>query len=1084
MKKLKSLIQLFLTCALLGFGLEAWSQALFVPNQGQWEGDFLFKTELSNGAIFFEEGGFTNLLFEPGYFDSHGHGHDEHDAHHDEEPFQNIAYKMQWANTIGKSSVQGFLEESFYHNYFLGNDSSAWQGEVSVFKGIAYKGLYEGVTVNYYQDGDNLKYDILLAAHANPKPISMAYEGLDSLYLSEGRLIISTGIGDIVEYIPEAYQIINDQKIHVDCQYVLSGKEVSFSLAAYDKSLPLIIDPVLDFATFSGSVSDNWGFTATYDDAGNFYAGGISYGANYPVTVGAAQTSYGGGGFDISISKFNPTGSALLYATFIGGNGIDAPHSMIVNDQNELFILGSSSSNDFPTSTTAYQASFAPGPFTTFPSDPNNDYGRGANAVIIRLNAAGTVNMASTYLGSTQAATGPNTQIYRNYGDGSRGEIIILDNGNVAIASSTNADDLPFLNPGGLPSLLNGQSAIVAVFNNTLTQLVWGSYFGGSNNEAGYSLKARGNDLYVCGSTNSNDLPTGTGTFEPNHSGMHDGFLARFNSTNGQFLGATYIGTSNQDQAFMMDIDKFGSIFVMGQSQGNMPVTNGRYANPGSQQFIQKYSSDLVNQVWATVIGSGQSKIDIVPSAFMVDKCLNIYLSGWGGLTNGDYNGGNTNGLQTSKDAIDSTTDGSDFYFMVLDRDATGFLYGTFYGGDGGPTANSGEHVDGGTSRFSPDGIIYQSVCAACDNLPFPTTPTAYSTTRNSFNCNLAAIKISLDQTVKAIPDLDIIADVDTICDRLLVSFTNNSKNANKYYWDFGNGLQSGLFEPFTEYNGLGTYTITLVAEDTICDISDTAILVINHNAVKRPKASIDYTFIGCDTSYEASFQNTSNEVNQFIWDFGDGTSSQEENPTHFFPDSGTYRVMLIAFDSVCLLSDTVYATIVFQDTTIRPRTKVLLEECSSGKLEISHVNLRKRYSYLWEFEGQTATGPQPNIVFKEPGFYGVELFTKDPLCAQEYKQEFKVEIEQIQEETYIPNAFSPNGDGVNEFFELSGDRCGLNDYFRIFNRWGQVVFETDQPFSEFWNGTNDDELPKEDVYTYILRSGKKVKRGYLTLFM
>ncbi len=1087
MRKATQAIKVCLLLGLLIAAFGVWAQPAFIPNQGQWDGEFLYKTDLVSGALFFESHGYTAFLTDPEAVEHrHNHGDEDHHHHNHKEEYLSVAYRMKWVNS-NKSPVSGFSEKEFYHNYFLGNDSTRWKGNVPVFKGISYKGLYKGVTINYFEDGDRLKYDILLAAHADPGVLQMTFEGLQGLEISESRLVMKTAIGPVYEYIPEAYQIINGEKVIIPCSYSLSNAQVGFKLGNYDSSQPLIIDPVLDFSTFSGATSDNWGFTATYDNSGHFYGGGITFGAGYPITTGIVQNTYGGGAFDVSITKFNPSGTALIYSTFIGGNNIDMPHSMFVNNQDELVILGSTSSPDFPVSSNGYQSTFSIGSNVGFPpgSASNASYTNGANAFIFKLNASGSSQMGSTFIGSSSGPVGTNSAITKNYSDRSRGEVIVLANGNIAVATSARAVDLPFINPGVPLATNNVQYAVVAVFNPSLSQLVWGSYFGGTNHETGYSVKSDGTDIFLCGSTQSTDLPMFPNSFEDSKQGGLDGYIAKFNGNNGQLLGATYVGTSGYDQAYFIDIDKFGSIFLFGHSDINFPISGGKYSNPNSSQFIQKYSSDLSSRVWSTAVGSGQPKIDLVPSAFMVDECLNIYLSGWGGgsnsLSNG-FLGGSTTGLSVTSNAIKSTTDGSDFYFMVLDRDASGLLYGSFFGG------SEEEHVDGGTSRFSPDGTIYQAVCAGCGEnfLPtFPTTPGAYANTHNrSTNCNLGAIKISLEQTVQAVPDIDITLDMDTVCNELFVKFSNNSKHANKYYWDFGNGLTSNQFEPSTVYNGLGQYTIQLVAEDTVCDISDTATLTINHDTPKGPDASMTYNYVGCDKTYQVDFSNTSNEVNQFSWDFGDGSSSDNENPTHFYQDSGTYQIRLIAFDTACGIADTIYGTVTFSDSTTTPRAEVSYKECSTGELEIAHLNYRARYLYEWLYSGKKATGAYPKIQFDNPGIYSVNLSVEDPLCIQQYEQDFKVRIEAIQTEIFIPNAFSPNGDGINEEFVLSGNACNPNDYLRIFNRWGEIVFETRSPFTEFWDGTNNGEKPKEDVYTYILNTGKESRRGYLTLFM
>lgn len=132
------------------------------------------------------------------------------------------------------------------------------------------------------------------------------------------------------------------------CLFQLENNTLSFHFPkGYDTKHPLIIDPALIFASYSGATVDNWGYTSTFNDLGNLYGGGISFGIGYPVTTGAIQTTFGGGALDISISKFSSNGSSLEYSTYFGGGNSDYPHSMIVNSNDELLVFGTTASNNF-----------------------------------------------------------------------------------------------------------------------------------------------------------------------------------------------------------------------------------------------------------------------------------------------------------------------------------------------------------------------------------------------------------------------------------------------------------------------------------------------------------------------------------------------------------------------------------------------------------------------------------------------------------------------------------------------------------------------------------------------------------------
>src|SRR5690606_23150012 len=194
---------------------------------------------------------------------------------------------------------------------------------------------------------------------------------------------------------------------------------------------------------------------------------------------------------------------------------------------------------------------------------------------------------------------------------------------------------------------------------------------------------------------------------------------------------------------------------------------------------------------------------------FLVDVCGFIYASGWGGSVNTSWNSltGNTFGMPITANAFQSTTDGSDFYFIVLGPDATYLEYATYFGGNG-----SAEHVDGGTSRFDKRGAIYQADCAGCGgNSLFPTTPGVWSNINRSTNCNLGAIKF--DFQISGI-DVAVAASPTQGCAPLTVQFTDNLNSALTHFWDFGDGNTANIKTPTHTFTQPGTYNVMLVGYD------------------------------------------------------------------------------------------------------------------------------------------------------------------------------------------------------------------------------------------------------------------------------
>jgi len=344
----------------------------FIENKGQWKGDFKFKTVAGNGTLFINNQGYTVLKNNPEDFSAvmeYIHGHEgektapvkitpnvKDGESESSVAIRSHAYRVKF--TGSNQAVQFVAEKPTGEksNYFLGDDPASWKMGVGSYGSILGRGLYPGVDIRYFSSGDRMKYDLLLAPGADPTNILMTYDGVDKLSIKNGHLVVSTSVGESRELPPYAYQIIGGQKKEVACTYTLKGNQVSFSVKEYDKSAALTIDPVLVFSTYTGSRSSNWGFTAAPGPDGSLYAGGIVFGAGFPLSTGAFQTGFGGGtgqgnisGVDVGLTRFSPDGRTRVFSTYLGGSGDEFPHSIFVDPQGNPVILGRTTSSNFPT---------------------------------------------------------------------------------------------------------------------------------------------------------------------------------------------------------------------------------------------------------------------------------------------------------------------------------------------------------------------------------------------------------------------------------------------------------------------------------------------------------------------------------------------------------------------------------------------------------------------------------------------------------------------------------------------------------------------------------------------------------------
>jgi len=1034
LKKSRSIIFCFigLIICFKSFG-QSYASLEFIENKGQWDNRVTFRGLTNNGAFYLEKTGYRVLQQNSDDLNalSHYYHPDNSSSYQlvtgkkgataakssqpatlpngdDNIVLRSHAYEVKFLNA-GTPTIVPDKRLAGTNNYLLGNDKSKWAADCGSFNAVTYQSMYPKVDVRYYTNNGQLKYDIIANPGADLSKLAIEFDGAEKLSVVNGQLIIQTSVGELKELAPYSYQIINGLKKEIPCRFLVTGNTVRFLLTGYDKSATLVIDPTLVFASFTGSTADNWGYTATYGPDGSFYAGGIVFAAGFPTTTGALQTTFQGGasedgqpGFDIGIMKFSADGSTRVYTTYIGGSGNEHPHSMVVDPQGQLVIGGRTSSINFPTLA------------------PNFGGGGLYDIVIVKLNAAGSGLAGSMRLGgkendginirSKSANPFGAETIRRNYGDDSRSEVILDNAGNIYLASSTQsltgtaAEIFPTTSgafnrtPGG-----GRQDGIVIKVNSTISTVLFSGFLGGNNDDACFVLAIDPitNQLYVGGNTVSPDLPGNKSgvLFPAFQGGICDGFVSILNTDGSVLSKTTYIGTNGADMLFGIQFDAFGYPYIMGTTSGTFPVVNAAFSQQGGKQFISKLKPDLSGYEYSTNFGTNSTSPNLSPIAFLVDRCQNVYVSGWGGELNSGtgstlgYPNSGTNGLTVTRDAIQSRTDGSDFYFFVLERDATSQLYGSFFGQFS--ISGGGEHVDGGTSRFDRNGVIYQAMCANCGrSAVFPTTPGVVATTNGSPNCNLAAVKIAFNLAGISSSIRSSINGVlrDTSgCVPLTVDFTDTVGAGKSYIWSFGDGSPDIRTTSPTirhTFNTIGNFRVRLVSIDsTSCNIQDTAFGAIR---VRNDEAILGFTQqkLGACESTTYQFVNTSVPPsgkpfrnNSFYWDFGDGTPRVITGGgpvTHPFPGIGTYNVRLVLTDTnYCNAPDSVRRTLRIADN-VRAQFTIPPSGCAPYRAVFNNTSIGGQ-SFFWNFgDGNTSTESSPIHNYNIPGNYTITLAVYD----------------------------------------------------------------------------------------------------------
>lgn len=1184
------------------FFLEVFSQSpgtlSFTENNGQWDNRVKYYAELNAGGLFLEQTGYTVLLHDTAELQNIMHRHHSGSKIDDgqinanvsgtQEVLHSHAYRVHFLG--GNKNVQIIAEKKDpgFSNYFIGNDPSHWASHCSSYSVITYKNIYPNIDLRFYSNQAQLKYDFVVYPGGKVEQIALQFEGMKALGIEKKDLVIKTSVGEVRELSPFSYQYnkTTNERIKIACAYKLSqGNVIRFQPKSYAAGEPLIIDPTLIFATFTGSKADNWGFSATPGPDGTTYFAGEVFGAGFPVSPGAFQTNFQGGDvqkIDIGIMKLSADGSTRLYATYLGGSRDEYPHSLISDANGDLIVLGRTYSNNFPVTTPVV----GPG-------------GGGADIIVTKLSADGASLIGSMRIGGSandgvniegqhQTGNHRSVSLIRNYGDDSRSDVILDAAENIYIAANTQSSDFP-VTAGVFQTSFGGglQDGVVLKINPSCNKIIFSGFLGGSKEDGAFvlALQPGSNDIYVAGATASNDFPGNTtNSIQPSFAGgIADGFIAIISNDGTALKKKTYLGTNSVDVIYGIQFDKAGFPYVMGTTRGDWPVLNATFVNPGAKQFVSKLQPDLSAFVYSTTFGTNKSLPNISPVAFMVDRCENVYVSGWGGyLIPGQdpYGQSGTSGMPVTPDAIKKTTDGYDFYFIVIKKNASKLLYGTFYGQNGG---NVNDHVDGGTSRYDVNGVIYQAICANCGGgAVWPTTPGSWSPQNGSRGCNLAAVKILFDFTgvasgVKAynnnIPDSSSCAPFtvslkDTVlnavsyewdfgdgsptmattsssvtytynavgiykvrltaidsttcnirdtsyttiivrddqvnlafrsekllpCQSLSYKFDNLSTtpsskplNDKTFTWDFGDGIRqntTGLFSVNHTYSSAGTYKVRLILSDTsYCNAPDSVEQVIRIAPIT--KADFITPANGC-APYKAVFTNTSVGGQSFSWDFGDGTSSSDVDPVHDY-NVGVYRVRLIVVDSAsCNITDTSYQTITVVNKPVAAMSHIPnIPETNKPVIFFNTSAGAIRYLWLFGDGDSLQTSSMDSVIhqYNATGTFDARLIAINEYgCTDTVHHAVQAIVVPVLD---VPNAFTPRRFGINSVVQVKGFGIAKMT-FRIYNRWGEKVFETNN-INAGWDGTYKGALQPMDVYAYTLDAvfsdgTKATKTGDITL--
>lgn len=522
--------------------------------------------------------------------------------------------------------MEGVNQLAGISNYFIGNDSSKWRTNVPHYSKVQYKDVYPGVDLVYYGKQRQLEYDLVLAPGADPSVVTLAFKGARRMNVdTNGDLVLHTRRGELRHAKPFIYQEANGVKQMIAGRYVLKGKhKVGFAVGAYDRNRELVFDPTLSYSTFLGGSDEDYGNAITLGGGAIVTGSTKDATTDFPKTTGAYDETINGG-TDAFVTKLSSDGSSLSFSTFLGASGTDEGNGVGVDNNSNIYVVGSTTSSGFPTTMGAYDTT----------------HNGQSDVFVVKFNSTGTTLSYSTFIGGSSY----------DYGYG----ITVNSFAEASVTGETHSSGFPTIladdtTLGGL------QDAFVAKVSSTGATLVFSTFLGGSSSDTGRAID-RG---FVTGYTSSSNFPVPSGV-DTSLGGSSDAFVVQIGLTSPTTYGpiyGTYLGGDGDDKGYGIALDSSSTPrpYVTGFTDGGttdpFPTTGSAYDttyNGGVYDaFVTRFANNLSTRDYSTFIGSSGDDYGL---AIAVGSSDNVYITGY-------------------------TTDGSTTHFPTASA-----LYGSFQGG-------------------------------------------------------------------------------------------------------------------------------------------------------------------------------------------------------------------------------------------------------------------------------------------------------------------------------------------------------------------------------------------------------------------
>jgi hypothetical protein len=630
--------------------------------------------------------------------------------------------RMKTVGSNPKAGVIGIDELAGKTNYFLGKDERHWQRDVPNYARVRYSQIYDNIDLVYYGNGRELEYDFVVQPFTDPAQIALAFDGADGMEIDGvGDLVLRVGGDEVRQRKPFAYQDIDGKRQEVAANYRLRDGQVSFELGEYDTSAPLVIDPVLAYGTYLGSREYEIVHGIAVDPAGNSYVTGYALPPTFPTTPGSVRPNISSDYLTPFVAKFNPSGTALVYSTYLGGAG----EGIAVDAAGNAYTTG------YP----------HPESFTMTPGAL--DMGRGGVGVT-KLNPQGNQRIYAARFGSS------GTDYSREIAIDPQGNAIVI-----GLAGCYTSCDFPVLNAAQPTPPTQGGGGFVAKLNASGSALIYSTYLGAGSEELwGVDTDPAGN-AYVTGNTTSFNFPTTPGAFDRTFACPDppfcnpDSFVTKIGPAGGPYVYSTYLGGRGAERGWSIAVDEAGNAYAAGYTDGRFsgfpaegfPTTPGAFKMFGSvEAYVTKLNPEGSVLVYSTLLGGeGSSCGEERARDIDVDRLGHAYVVGLTTCSNFPV----ANALQGTPSSFQPEA-----FVTKFDPTGSTLVYSSYLGGPRYDEAY-GVAVDGAGSAY-----VTGTTSGAFQHI----TPGAFDTTWNGANAehpdDIFVVKIT-DQIGRTAFDFD-----------------------------------------------------------------------------------------------------------------------------------------------------------------------------------------------------------------------------------------------------------------------------------------------------------------------------------------